>query len=514
MGWDIERSRERIKKHLDGLGTIEIEKLVKEADLDSLLTETCCREIFGAHVYVPVSNFARLASQITTDTDYRRLIQALHIYQREVSRLVEDAESYDGVRVHFQGSKLHALFYRPIDDAKELSTRALLIQLIIRDFVHNVFNPVFPNFDNLVVSGGADIGSVIGTRNGPKADRELLFIGSAANRAAKIIRGHGYLRVSDRLYDVLPRTLQERCKVVADRGDYRIELVEGEALSELVEEHGHTWNPKQSAERVEADKIAFPLKDIEYSSAVERIDFDQLSIRNNKKADAASVFADVSGFTAYVESAGNRNEQRAALRVFHAIRKELATVTKSDFSGVRVQFQGDRLQGLFHLPKDDHAAISQDAVESAAGLHASMELTLKEALPEASPLHLAIGIDRGATLASKLGTRGHRDRICLGHYVEEAAEHEERCNAGETGIGETIHKHLPKEVQDVFAWSDDARCYVANGLTVQKLARLHRAAAYERAETVTVTSSVAGTTIGSGGTASGRQVVPARSYCP
>jgi len=513
MSWDIERSRERIKKHLDGLGEIEIEKLIREADLDSLLTETCCREIFGSHLYVSVSNFPRLASETSSDTDYRRLIQAVHIYQRELSRLVEDAESYDGLRVHFQGPKLHALFYRPIDDARELATRAFLMQLLIRDFVRSVFNPAFPNLDDLVVSGGADIGLVIGTRNGPKADRELLFIGSPANRAAKIIRGNGHLRITARLYDSLPKALQDRCDAIGAGDDYRIRPAEADELRELVEEHGHTWDPEQSAERVEEDKKAFPLKDIEYGSAIERIDFDELSIRNNKKVNGASLFADVSGFTAYVEAAADREAQRAALRVFHAIRRELATVIKSDFSGVRVQFQGDRVQGLFHVPNDDHAAVSIEAVECAAGLHASMELTLKEALPDAKPLHLAIGIDRGTTLASKLGTRGHRDRICLGDAVEQAAEHEERCEAGETGIGEPVYKLLPEEVQEAFEWNEDKACYVARGFTVQKLARLRRAQLYERSAPVTVSSGAAGTVISSGGTGSGRQVVPSRSYC-
>lgn len=513
MSWNVDRSRERIKKHLDGLGEIEIEKLVKAADLESLLSETCCREIFGAHVYVSLSNFAKLATEITTDADYRRLIQAVHIYQREVSRLVEGAESFDGVRVHFQGPKLHALFYRPIDDAEELVTRALLIQMVIRDFVRNVFNPAFPNFDDFVVSAGADIGSVIGTRNGSRGDRELLFIGSAANRAAKIIRGQGYLRLTGRLFDSLPETLQERCKAVGDGDDYRVEPIEGEELRGLVEEHDHTWDADKSAERVQADKETFPLKNIEYSSAVERIDFDLLSIRNNKKVNAASLFGDVSGFTSYVESAKDRDAQRGAIRVFHAIRKEMAAVIKRDFEGVRVQFQGDRVQGLFHLPKDDHSAVSLEALEAASGLNASMELTLKEALPDSTSLHLAIGIDLGTTLASKLGTRGHRDRICLGRAVEEAADHEERCTGGEIGIGEAVHKLLPKELQDAFEWRDEANCYVADGLTTQKLARLQRAAAYERSEAVTVASSTAGTVIGSGGMPHGRSVVPARPYC-
>ena len=33
MSWDFETSLERIEKHLDGMGEIEIEELVREADL-------------------------------------------------------------------------------------------------------------------------------------------------------------------------------------------------------------------------------------------------------------------------------------------------------------------------------------------------------------------------------------------------------------------------------------------------------------------------------------------------
>src|SRR5262245_14644849 len=116
MAWDYDRSMDRIKAHLDSMDEIEVSKLVREADLDNLLTETCCREIYGVHVYVDVSNFSELASCDPEESDdYKRLIQAVHIYQREVSRIVEDAGIFDGFRVHFQGPKLHALFYRPID---------------------------------------------------------------------------------------------------------------------------------------------------------------------------------------------------------------------------------------------------------------------------------------------------------------------------------------------------------------------------------------------------------------
>jgi hypothetical protein len=68
MSWSYDESLERIGKHLDNMGEIEIEKLVRGADLETLLTETCCREIHGAHVYVDVSNFARRVSRIPMST--------------------------------------------------------------------------------------------------------------------------------------------------------------------------------------------------------------------------------------------------------------------------------------------------------------------------------------------------------------------------------------------------------------------------------------------------------------
>src|SRR3982750_803272 len=105
MSWDYHRSVNRIKDHRDNIGAISIEKLIREADLEQLLTETNCRQIYGAHMYLTISNFSHLASNTTYgDNEYKRMIQGLHIYQREVSRIIEGTV-FDGLRVHFQGPK-------------------------------------------------------------------------------------------------------------------------------------------------------------------------------------------------------------------------------------------------------------------------------------------------------------------------------------------------------------------------------------------------------------------------
>src|SRR5713226_1640721 len=184
------------------------------------------------------------------------------------------------------------------------------------------------------------------------------------------------------------------------RNDNQLEAVTGTALDKLLKDHGIPWKRDDIAKRLEDERRQFSLNKIVYSSAEAPIDLDALSISNNKSVLAASLFADVSGFTHYIDAARNARERRRALRVFHAIRKEMALVIKDDIQGLRIQYQGDRVQGLFHLPKDNEAAIAEKAVKAAIGLQSSMQQTLKACLPEMRELQLKVGIDLGINLVS------------------------------------------------------------------------------------------------------------------
>jgi class 3 adenylate cyclase len=236
VSWNQATSSARIAAHLENLGEIEVKKLVREADLDSLLTETVCRRIYGAHVYATIPNFAELSSDTTLSRDgYARLIRCVHCYQREVSRIVESV--FDGVRVHFQGPKLHALIYRPIDDAKEIAVRAVLLQLVLRDFMKSIFNAAFPSYTDFALASGSDIGEVIGTKNGQHGDRELLFVGAPANYAAKMITTGS--RLSSNIHVQLPEDVQELCTATGDL--YRIAASQTK-LDELLDAHDLAWD--------------------------------------------------------------------------------------------------------------------------------------------------------------------------------------------------------------------------------------------------------------------------------
>jgi class 3 adenylate cyclase len=514
MSWNYNTSLNRVETHLRAMGEIEVEKLVRDADLHNLLSETCCRDIYGAHVYLDIPNFADLATMTAEGEDYRRVIQALHIYEREVARIVEEENIFDGVRIHFQGAKLHALFFRPIDDTEEIAARAVLLQAVVRHFVCCIFNPEFPKLLNLSVSGGAALGNAIGTKNGHRGDRELLFLGAPANYAAKIMTGTDTLRITADVYDALPETLQGHFDAVGDDRlgvtVYDMRSVSTEDLDASLQAYGITWDRAASLQRIKDDKANYPLNKIDYSDAEVLIDMDSLGIGNNKRVLAASVFGDVSGFTAYIDKAAAENDAKAALRVLHAIRKEMASIVKHDFGGIRVQFQGDRVQALFHLPQGDEKRIAARAVDTAVALVSAMELVIKKVLPEASELGMAVGSSVGTTLVSKLGTHGHRDRICIGDSVEDAATYQEGSAGGEIAIPADIHLHLDEDLQKLFVWNADRALYIATNLTQDKVERARKAGMFK--QTVHVVSGTQGAYVGSLAAAGSRSFVPSRSF--
>ncbi len=470
MSWEYDKSIKRIRHHLDTMGKIEIRPFSRTDNLEELLRETVCREIYGTHVYVAVPNFARLASLGSgAQREYQRLIQAVHLYQRAVTQLVE---LFGGECIHFQGSKLHALFYQPrrqrafnrgTQKRRQLSAQAVLFELALKEFVQTMFNPAFPGFGDFTIAAGTDQGIAIGTRDGIRGDQELLFLGSPANHAAKIIGPANSLRLTENVYAALPGDLRKRCSSVG-QNLYQLELVAGNALDKLLKDHSLSWKRDVFIRRLEDAKRQCPFAKIVYGDADAPIDLDRLSIFDNKRVVGASLFADVSGFTGYIDAARTKREKLTALKVFHAIRKEMARVIKDDYQGLRIQYQGDRVQGLFHLPKDKEAAIAAKAVNTAIGLQRSMQQTLPACLPEIAELQLKVGIDLGTTLVSRLGTRGERDRICLGEAVERAALCEEKSMGGQIRITRRVLDVLPEDLRKHFSCKQQAQYYITSSV--------------------------------------------------
>lgn len=85
------------------------------------------------------------------------------------------------------------------------------------------------------------------------------------------------------------------------------------------------------------------------------------------------------------------------------------------------------MQALF---VGEEQSVARCAVEAAIGLQSAMEGPIKDWLSQAAPLHLAIGVDLGTILISRLGVRKYRDPICLGQAVERAQHLRKQVKVG------------------------------------------------------------------------------------
>lgn len=503
MAWDYDRSFDRVQSHLDGMGQIEIKPYTRDMDLETL-SETRCRDIYGAHVYAEIRNLSALVSKRTTKAERQELVQATHLFQREVARI---ATAVGAERIHFQGGRVHLLVHHPINDAAGISRKAVLLQLILDRF-GVVFNAEFPNLEDVEIRSGADMGNAIGTRNGTDGDRELLFLGAPANHAAKLLAADTAPR---RLTKVMVDELPDDLAAITVKDDDTFKLIRPSAdeLQDLLDRYSVSWSADACADRLKDDRRQFLAEKAGLWGAATKIKFDELSFTNSKLVSAATLYGDVSGFTAYIDAATTDEAKREALRAFHAIRREMARVVKDDFNGVRVQFQGDRVQAIYHLPNDDAAGISDEAVRAAAGLQSSFEKVLKQLLPKIAGLGLAVGISRGDTIAARLGERAHRDRICLGEEVLRAERNEERVGQYEIGISANVRDHLGADLANEFDWDAAKGCYVATGLDQDKLDLAEGAKALSAGKPAYVT----GATITTVPTA-GRAIQPAASHGP
>lgn len=242
MGWDYESSLKRVQVAYDATSDLTVSKVVRETDLENT-TLTKPRLVTGAHFYVDVTNYQALlaADPITmpgSDDDVgggEDLLHRSHLWAREVSRVVQ--RDFEATKVHFQGPKLHALVYRPIGDDQAMVVKAVLTAAAVRATAM-IFAEVLglDRAEAWQTAAGVDFGEALVTANGVRGDRELLFLGNPANRAAKIVGSDLCLTVE--AADLLPEEFDDLLRKT-DNPEVRTAVMTDACLEELVEAHGY-----------------------------------------------------------------------------------------------------------------------------------------------------------------------------------------------------------------------------------------------------------------------------------
>jgi class 3 adenylate cyclase len=508
MSWNRINAIERIQRIQHSIPAITVTPLQREMNLDNV-TLGKPKRITGVHLYSAVTNEAAHITDLLdlSDCDSARApTRTAHLWQRELNRVV--CKDFDAAQIHFQGTRLHALVYRPVSDIAEIVGRAVVLAHALHITTAQAFNEILGDEANFALAAGAAFGETLATRSGSHGDSELLFIGDAANHGAKAIKTGTSLRVTSALAELIGGELDATLTEMDD-GYVRVTMTH-DAVKAAVERYKLDWSLDTSTGRIKDDLTNTPLDKVGISTASTAIDKGRLSLSDSKLNDAVSLFGDIDGFTSVVEAATDDADRERLIRHFHVARAEIRHVTTQDFGTLRVQYQGDRTQALDHLPHDDEAGRALHAVRLAAAWQSTMEDSLPAVIGNPDDIHLAIGLDAGPTIVSKLGQRGNRDMICLGKAVRLAAKIQGRLDGDEIGISQTVRDLLPGRVADLFPWDAAKKCYMAKGLRYNDVILAEEAGALDEGDG----SNGSSVNIPAIGGATGDLTIPRRRWHP
>ncbi|WP_336977427.1 transcriptional regulator [Altererythrobacter fulvus] len=450
--WKHDRAADHIEKKIKDVKTVTIVDYRRDVSLENIPANKAFR-VDGVHLYADILNLTDMLN-VTADegvTCHRRTLRFLNLHYRAVHRILARC---DARRVDFHNQRLHALIAKPYSsennaEAKRVRRAVAIAQLII-DVLHETGDDDehIPDAD---VRVGIDTGEALAVNNGRRGGREPLFLGEPANHAAKMSGGGSstgiYLTNNARLAIGLaeaarpantPLTTAEiaACQDAADLGVSKDTIV-AEWREDLKK------NPIGS---FEFSRHTPPLR---------TLDITTLTPANTKRQEAASVYADIDGFTAYV-ARHIEDSSEDVVRVFHVIRAELDRVLTCDFDGRRIRFIGDCLHGLLcdgtvHTT-DDEETVST-ATLCAGALRSSFELALEKLGAEGidtEGLGLAIGFEFGPMNVTRLGMQGDRVRCSVSRGVLASETEQTRCSGDETAIGPLAHDAGTKAVRDLF----------------------------------------------------------------
>ncbi len=453
-------------------------------------------------VYIAITNYDdyRIEEGRETEGSHAKALRFLHLYYSACDRVIEQT---DAQRVDFHGSRMHAVVLNP--DGEEGRHETLLKAMsFVRDFraVAEQANQELADSElDALFRIGIDIGPCVAINNGNGLEQEPMFLGSAANHAAKLAYGdEPGIYLSDRARAVLGQpqvgpleplmkfdeaifnnVINIRDEVIASVGTRRVPEVilkewRGEIMAKSVPD---PTDPEFRFHHKEP-----PLKDIVFAD---------LMPSNSIRMGLASLFADLSGYTAYVDNAIAQGGVADAVKALYVVRQELQNVVEDDFGGRKVRFIGDCIHGLVA----EGSSIETDATKTvstslgcAGGLRSSFDICKSE-LNGIDELGLTIGIEFGPTPVTRIGIRGVRSVRLASSIATATSEKVQRgCEDEQTRLGPEAQKLLPVALEDLVDSDgtahaltyDDVVTGMAANDTVPAAPAYHRAHSSEQAE--------------------------------
>lgn len=419
-------------------------------------------------IYIRMVNYdeIRLSEGRETEASHKRALGFLHLHYSACDRL---AEKTSAQRVDFHGARMHAVV---LETSGGGITSAALEEAL--EFVHE-FQEVAEQANKLLANSslpaqfrvGIDVGRCVAINNGSGLEQEPLFLGGAANHAAKLAEGGEpgiYLSDAARQLLSLPQLeqgaftnrldedfVQEVARVrsgILDDVAGRVRNVREAVLAEWQDEI-----KKKESPDIRVPNFSFHYKEPPLSE----IDYADLSPSNSIRMELLSTYADISGYTAYIDSCIATSEIADAVRALFVIRAEFQNVVEKDFGGRKVRFIGDCIHALL-AEGGSQSTDSRNTVrlgaECAGALHDSFRICSEE-LKCIDGLGLNIGLELGTTPVTRLGIRGVRSvRVASSVATTRSEQMQSACaEDNQTRFGPRALANMPAAIADLL--SDD-----------------------------------------------------------
>lgn len=478
MSWDEQKARERVTQHDFSDFEVTVSDLSREMDFHNLGTKEV-RRVHGAHLYADVPNFHDAVADAKGDSlKLKKLLRAASVLRRVQADLLKASEAQ---AIQLQGARLHCLVYKPYGDEATRATQVVLLAISLSSYLYDVFNYVFQEVRDFEGAVGVAAGKSLVANIGFHGERELISLGSCANLGAKVLDGVDTITITDDVYVLLPETLQKQFKKadkVASVLTHRATGLRWSTHPKLAQELAIDFDAETLTRRTEEYRDALPLAEMDLSDAEVLIDLEKLSERNSKKTSAVTLYTDLDGFTKYVQQAEKDEEVVSLVRTFHMIRAEVHAVIRQDYPGVVLQHQGDRTFAIVHLPAGDHfGKRCHNGLDITIAIQSSMEHILNERLGERKNIHVAVGLDVGTVVVSRLGKKGEREAVCFGPSVTSAEALQLRSAGRNIRLSQKLYDTITNEIVKKQFTKDELGTYVAKGLTFPKLDELEEDAA-------------------------------------
>jgi class 3 adenylate cyclase len=449
--WNKERASKRIDAKIDALPLkdIEIKEYVRDTNLSGLSSTTAYR-VDGVHVYADILNLKDMlnVTAVEGETCHKQTLRFLNMHYRAAHRIIGKVDS---IFVDFHNQRLHTVFAKPYDDEAKRVHRALATGQLIIDVLARTGEDA--NHPAAKVRIGIDTGKALAVNNGRRGHREPLFLGEPANHAAK--RSGGGRETGIYLTNKARKAIGLTEVTKVDSTPLTASEI---ATSQRLAQLGVTVD--QIVREWAEDLKNNPIGDFEFSGHTPpfaTLDIDELSVKNSRRQEVATIYGDLDGFTAYVgANIGTDDGAKHVVRSLHVLRAELDAVLHEDFQGRKVRFIGDCIHGLLV----EGTAQTTDTVETisnmtlcAGAMRSSFDLAikrLKEKGTDASSLGFQIGFEYGPMTVTRLGIKGELVRCSVSRGVLDAESEQGRCKATQTAIGKVAYAKCSHGVHAIF----------------------------------------------------------------